>query len=316
MSMSRLSVAALVIAVLLAACGGVPGSSAVPTQSEGHPAEPDGRIDPRDGLERLQAYGAEHADSFGGLYLDQPAGRTVVMLFTRDLDRHARAAAALAPAGMTVRVEQARFTEAELLEVLEGIDPVELAAGGVEMISAGLDVINNVVALEAKSNVPGVEHLLEARHGGRLDVTIHPLPGPWSNAEAGDGWRLLAVGRGDAIDAFGVRAATDAATWRALWDGIRIDGSEPSVDLGDEVVVSFAHGIGSSCPELRLDDVVIDRDLVFSVVSDPLGPRACTADLAGSVVFVVALERRALPDDGFTLRLTEEFGDQLDVRLP
>ena len=70
--------------------------------------------------------------------------------------------------------------------------------------------------------------------------------------------------------------------------------------------MSFGHGIGSSCPELRLDGVAIEGGVVFSQTSDPLVPRGCTADLAATAVFVVAVERSALPDDGFTLRLLRE----------
>lgn len=137
-----------------------------------------------------------------------------------------------------------------------------------------------------------------------------------SPADGREPWRMLAQGRSGADEAFGVRAATDEPSWDELWNAIALDADEPAVDLDDEVVVSFAHGIGSSCPELRLDEVVIADDLVYSVAVDPHAPRACTADLVGAVVFVVALDRSALPDDGFTLALREDFGDRLEVPLP
>lgn len=90
------------------------------------------------------------------------------------------------------------------------------------------------------------------------------------------------------------------------------------------MAVSFGHGIGSSCRELRLDDVVIHDGLVFSVTSDPLSPRACTADLAGTAVFVAAVSRDALPAAGFILRLGEQtttcadcgFTGEIEVPLP
>ena len=80
--------------------------------------------------------------------------------------------------------------------------------------------------------------------------------------------------------------------------------------MGRNVVVSFAHGIGSSCPELRLDGVVVDGADVYSLASDPIldvhgSPRACTADLVGAVTFVVAIDREVLPGNGFTLWLTD-----------
>lgn len=75
--------------------------------------------------------------------------------------------------------------------------------------------------------------------------------------------------------------------------------------------------------EVRLDDVVITEEAVFSEISDPLSPRACTSDLVGAAVFVVAVARDALPSDGFTLRLSERsttctdcgFTEEIEVAL-
>jgi hypothetical protein len=275
-------------------------------------------------LDGLIAYGAEHPDSFGGMYIDQASGGDVVLLFTRDVERHARVAAALAPAGITVRVRRVDFTEAELTEFLEDLDLRSLGGRGVDMLSAGLDTIRNVVTLEVKTNDQGFEERLEAAHGGRLDVIVHPAPGPWENVADGDGWRLIAVGETGGDEAYTVRAATDAGTWSAMWQAIGPRADQPAVDLEAEVVVTFGHGIGSSCREVRLDGVVIEDGEVYSVTSDPLAPRNCTADLAGTAVFVVAVSREALPIDGFTLRLGEQratcgdcgFSEQIEVPLP
>lgn len=274
-------------------------------------------------LEALIAYGAEQVETFGGLYIDQASGGDVVLLFTEGLERHAAAASDLAPDGVTVRVERVRFTEAELVELLENLDFGGLAAEGHDMVGASLDTIDNIVELELKSDDPSIEQRLEALHGGRLDVVVHPKPGPWENRAAGDGWRLIGAGIGR-NDAYTVRAATDAAEWAAMWEAIGLEQEIPEADFADEVVVSFGHGIGSSCPELRLDDVAIADDVVFSVASDPLAPRGCTADLVGAAVFVVALSRDSLPDAGFTLRLAEravtgggaDFNEEIEVDLP
>jgi hypothetical protein len=68
---------------------------------------------------------------------------------------------------------------------------------------------------------------------------------------------------------------------------------------------------------MRLDGVAIQGGVVFSETSDPLSPRACTADLAGAVMFLVAIERDALPTDGFTLRLRQDdIGESIEVPLP
>lgn len=293
----------LTVVLALSGCAGQPSGESVPMSAEMPPDPPDGL---GAGIEGLQAYGAAHADQFGGLYIDPPGGSHVVMLFTDDLEIHAPAVEAIKP-GTTLR--QVEHTEAELIAVLEGFDFDALKAEGVEMVSGGVDVIGNRVTLEAKSNDPTAELRLELAHGGLLDVTIFPVPGAWANAVEGEGWRLIADGQAAGTEGYVVRAATDNAEYADMWEAIGLAGDAPEVDLATELVTSFGHGIGSSCPEVRLDDVVIEGDVVFSVTSDPLEPRACTADLVGAAVFVVAIERDAVPD-GFTLWLNEQAAER------
>ena len=285
-------------------------------------ADLDRRFAAQDDLGALAAYGAEHSDTFGGMYIDQAAGGDVVLLFTRDVERHAIAASALAPAGVAVRVRQVDFTEAQLNEVMDSLGPMNQP--GLEMVGAWVDIIRNVVTLEVKTDDPTFKQRLEDAHRGRLEVTVHPVPGRWQNASDGDGWRLLAFGESGGEEAYTVRAATDAATWAQMWEAIGLGTEPPAVHFETEVVVSFGHGIGSSCRELRLDDVEVADGAVFSVTSDPLGPRACTSDLAGTAMFVVAVSRGALPVNGFSLRLSERsitcaecgFTEAIEVPLP
>lgn len=174
------------------------------------------------------------------------------------------------------------------------------------MVGAGIDIIRNVVTLEVKTNDPSFEERMESQSGGRLDVTVHPVPGPWQNASDGDGWRLIAFGEAGGEEAYTVHAATDQEAFVTMWTALGLDGDVPAVEFAEEVIVSFGHGIGSSCREMRLDDVTIEGGEVFSLTSDPLSPRACTSDLAGAAVFVVAVSRDALPANGFTLRLSHD----------
>ena len=286
-------------------------------------AELDRRFEAQDDLGALAAYGAEHPDTFGGMYIDQAAGGDVVLLFTRDVERHALAASALAPAGVAVRVRQVDFTEAELNEVMDSLDLGSMNQPELEMVGAWVDVIRNVVTLEVKTDDPTFKPRLEDAHVGRLEVTVHPVPGPWENATEGDGWRLLAFGESSGLEAYTVHAATDAVAWAQMWDAIGLGGAPPVVDFETEVVVSFGHGIGG-CPELRLDDVEVGDGTVFSVTSDPLAPRVCSQPLAGAAVFVVAVSRAPLPADGFSLRLSERtitcadcgFTEAIEVPLP
>lgn len=318
---------AIMVCGLLAACAGAGSGPSVSTGSAGADPTievsirigPDGPELPEDAVAALQAYGAEHPDEFGGLYVDDQSQASFVMLFTDHLDEHAAALAEIWP---RVTVQGVRFSEAALLEVLEGLDLAGMETEDLQPISAALDTMNNRVTLDLKSNDPTLELRLELEYGGMLEVTAYPIPGAWANVAEGDGWRLLAAGQSSGEVAYVVHAAKDQAEFEELWGSLAIGGEAPAVDFTDEVVVSFGHGIGSSCPELRLDNVHIDADVVSSEVSDPLSPRACTADLVGAAVFVVALERSALPDDGFTLVLGPQSADccgdldTLDVALP
>jgi hypothetical protein len=317
---------ALALGLVASACAaGSPGAGtptpAAPTTTDEPP--PDGAQPPdaEGPADELIAYGAEHADEFAGLFIDPPGSGRFVMLFTRNVEEHAAAIRSIHP---TVRVERARFTEAELIEILETAMAALSEMPGVEPIAGGLDTIGNVVTIDVKADDPTLELRVELQYGGRVDLTVHPVPGPWSNVEAGDGWRLLAAGEAPHGEAYTVRAAPDPAALAELWAAAGFDGAAPEVDFGSEVVVSFAHGIGSSCPETRLDDVHIGEGVVFSVVNDPLEPRACTADLTGAAVFVVAIERTAPPAERFTLQLREDseacadcgFTRLIEVELP
>jgi hypothetical protein len=320
---------AILACALLAACAGTGAETSASSGSiEADPTVevsirigPDGPELPEDAVAQLQAYGRRHADEFGGLYVDDQSQGSFVMLFTSNLDEHAAALAQIWP---RVTVRGVRFSEAALVELLESLDLNGMAAEGIEPISAGLDTMNNRVTLDVKSDDPTLELRLELEYGGMLEVTVYPIPGPWANVANGPGWRLLAAGQASHLDAYTVRAATDAAEWEPMWESIGLEGEAPAVDFDEEVAVSFGHGIGSGCPEMRLDGVETGV-VVFSRTSDPLGPRACTDDLVGSAVFVVAVERSALPDDGFTLQLGEELvtcgadcgtTEQIDVPLP
>ena len=304
---------ALILVLALAACGGqAPLASPTLQASRQAPQEPGS-------IEDLIAYGQDHAEEFGGLYIDPPGGQSVVMLFTANLEMHHLAVNRIVPG---TRTRQVTHTEAALTELIESLDFQALQAQGIEMVSASVDIIGNRVDLELKTNDPTVELSLELAHSGMLDVTVHPVPGEWASIESGEGWRLVAVIEASGNEAYTVRAATDETAWSDLWEAIGGGSEPPAVDLDAEVVASFGHGMGSSCPELRLDVVVIGDGVVFSQTSDPLSPRACTADLVAAEVFVVALSRDALPGGGFTVQVDERSAgccgdlDELDVQLP
>lgn len=313
MQRARAFVAA--VAIGLVGCSPAPAATdAAPTDAPAL-SQPAGPVIGED-ISLLTSYASVHADEFAGLYMHPPGSGSFVMLFTANLEAHATALAGIAS---NVTVRGAQFTEAELIEMLDALMRSLQDAPGVEPISGSVDTIGNRVTLDVKTDDPTFELRTELQYGGRLDVTVYPIPGPWANVEAGPGWRLLTVVESSHNEAHTVRAATDAAALDALWDVLGGSGAPPDVDFDTEIVVAFLYGIGSSCPELRLDAVAIGDGEVIGVTSDPLAPRACTMDLRGSVVFVVALERPALPADGFTLWLSQEakaYTQPLEVELP
>lgn len=319
----RLALVSFLVAGTMGCSAIRPGASAAPEDvapSVSIRIGPDGPELP-DQVAALQAYGAEHAQEFGGLYVDDQSRGSFVMLFTDRLDDHRAALAEIWP---RVTVRGVRFSEAELRALQDQLGAELLGAEGIELLSVGVDIIGNSVQLALKSDDPTLEQRLESAHAGMLDASVFPLPGPWANVESGEGWRLLAVGDGRA-EAYTVRAATTPSELDALWATLALAGDRPAVDLDRELVVTFGHGLSQSCSELRLDGVVIEEGVVYSQTSDPLAPRGCDADLSAATVFVAAIDRGSVPADGFTLQLTRDggpgcldcgFAPILEVELP
>jgi hypothetical protein len=128
-----------------------------------------------------------------------------------------------------------------------------------------------------------------------------PVAGP--QPPAGEGWRLLANERGAGM-AYRTGIATDDASYADLWQLIGIAGDAPAVDFDTEVAIWFGAVYGSSCPNLRLDAVVVDaaRAIVHAEIVLADAPMACTAD-ANPYAYVVALERAKLPAGPFAIQL-------------
>lgn len=173
--------------------------------------------------------------------------------------------------------------------------------------SSGISVTQGVVTIGAGVLTDGRVAAIEERFAGErvciegIDPQAAPADGP--QAPAGDGWRLLADEPGLG-QAYRTGIATDEASYEGLWTDVGLAAERPPVDFQAEVVVWFGAVFGSSCPDLRLDDVVVDREraLVHAeiVLVDP--PMACTGD-ANPRAYLVALQRATLPDGPFAIQL-------------
>jgi hypothetical protein len=206
-------------------------------------------------------------------------------------------------------VLSAVFSEAMLQGIVDAVggNHQQLAAQGIELMEAGVDVIKNNVDVSAKTDDPEAERVLQA-YGppGVVVVHLYPTDKRWSQPTEGSGWRLLGVF--DTNLPYTVAVAVDRAQLATEWERYGLADAPPAWDPPREVVIILSDGIGSSCRDLRLDGVVMDADarLVYGEFSDPHAPEFCTLDLVGGKTFVVAVPRDLLPPSPFTLRIRAE----------
>ncbi len=277
-----------------------PTTSPLPTTPGAPPDEP-GQV--------VQAYGDAHPDEFAGVYFDLENGDRLVARFTGNLDVHQQALDALLGSPDRVLVQGAVFTAAALQRIVDAIfsHHQQLADQGINLLSGGVDVIGNQVQVGAKSDDPQAKSTLQG-YGppGTIVAVVYPADKPWTQPSEGPGWRLL--GAFDSDLPYTVAVATDRPGLMTEWERYGLPGAPPAWDPSREVVLILSDAHGSSCPELRLDGVVMDvaARLVYGEFSDPYQPRACTADLAGGKTFVMAVEKDLLPPSPFTLRLHEK----------
>lgn len=309
MRRSMVAIAALT-ALAVAGCAGQlgadPSMSQNPTTST-VPANTDG---PSDELAQVvQRYGDAHRDEFAGVYFDHENGGRLVARFTGHVELHQRALDALVGSRGRVVVLLAGSPAKSLQGIADSAfaDYKLLAKQGIALMTGGVDVIHNVVELDAKSDNPRAEEILKA-YGppGSVVVHLYPADKPWTQPAEGPGWRLLGVFDTDLP--YTVAVAVDDAALVAEWQRYRLPGIPPAWDPSRDVVIILSEGIGSSCRELRLDAVVMDAAarLVHGEFSDPHAPEFCTLDLVGGKTFVVAVARGQLPPSPFTLRLHTE----------
>lgn len=189
--------------------------------------------------------------------------------------------------------------QARVHEVL----PPDVAGGSGTLVTQG------VVSIWAGVLTPERVALIEAEFSGErvclegMDPADAPAPGP--QQPAGIGWRLLATEPTGSAYRTGI--AWDAASLEEVWAASGVSAPIPAVDFGADVVIWFGAVYGSSCPDLRLDDVVVDgaRRIVHADLVLVGAPMSCTSD-ANPRAFLVAVQRWALPAPTFAIQLTAE----------
>ena len=254
--------------------------------------------------EELRAW-AMTKPGFEEIWIDRAHNGWVTLAFRQDAEQR-QAELHTAFPGVGVVAVEVEHGAAELEAIQRRVHemlPPDVAGGSSAMVHYG--VVQVMVGVATAERIAAVE----AAFAGEpvclegTDPADAPAPGP--QQPAGDGWRLLATEPTGHPYRTGI--AFDDASLEALWGVSGVSAPLPEVDWQHEVVIWFGAVYGSSCPDLRLDDVVVDgrQRLVHAeiVLADP--PVACTDD-ANPRAFLVAVDRVRVPAPPFAIQLSSE----------
>jgi hypothetical protein len=255
--------------------------------------------------QEIQAW-AEDKPGFEEIWIDRDHGGWVTVAFSTDAAARQAELADAFP-GVGVVAVEVGWTMRELEDLQQRVGE-EL--GPLLEVSTGISVQQGVVNIGVGVLDPKRLAEIEARFGEeRICVEGTPpeqAPADGPQPLSGDGWRLLADEQGVG-EAYRTGIASDEDSYRDLWESVGLATDRPPVDFESEVVIWFGAVYGSSCPEIRLDDVLTDLELALVHADIVLigGARFCTAD-ANPRAYVVALERSKLPGAPFAIQLNAE----------
>ncbi len=250
--------------------------------------------------EEVQAW-AQGQPGYQTLWIDRDHNGWIVVGFSQDVaDRQADLAAEFPLVGV-VAVEIPHDLEA--LRALQD----EVAQGLREAFNSygvGVYESKGVVAIDISVPDDAQRAFLVDKYAGQPICINMPDPStvvaPGPQPDGGDGWRLLASEKVGFPYRTGI--ATDGSSVADLWLEIGLNSTIPEIDFRQEVVIWFGAVYGSSCPNLRLDDVVVDGAMIYAEIVNPDNPIACTDD-ANPHAFVVAVDRAKLPSGPFAIQL-------------
>lgn len=251
-------------------------------------------------VDEIRAWASEQP-GFEDIWIDREHNGWVTVAFSQGADERQADLEERFPDVGVVAVAVA-WTDAELLALrdraFDALRDAGLSPGGSHSVSTGL--VEVWVGELVEENLAPLASLA----GPRLCVTgVEPAdvvrPGP--QPESGEGWRLLGTDRTGSSYRTGVATTDDQ--YEELWDEAGLAGARPDVDFDREVVIWFGAVYGSGC-EIRMDDVAFDHDqaLVHGDFVIPGVHQGCNDD-ANPEAYVVAVERRALPEAPFAVQL-------------
>lgn len=248
---------------------------------------------------------AQDQPGYQGIWIDREHNGWVTVAFSEDVSaRQADLAEQFPDAGVVAVSAPADAADLVALQTRIGEALLEVT----ESFSSGIYEDKGVVGIDLTLLTPEIANVLMENFAGEpicvdaADPASLPVPGP--QPAGGDGWRLL-VDEHPIGDAYRTGIAYDPTSLDDLWEEIGLDVPLPEVDFESEVVIWFGAVYGSSCPNLRLDNVVVDGSTVHAVIVLPDAPIACTAD-ANPHAYVVAVDRSKLPHGPFQIQLTAQ----------
>ena len=252
-------------------------------------------------VEEVQAW-AESQPGFGAIWIDRDLNGWVTVGFTEDVEQRQADIEELFPDDGVVAVAL-QHPPAELQSLQNRV--ARFLSGHGEQAGVGSYDNRGVVGVAFAVLEPRLVDLLASEFAGEplcvegLDPEDAPTPGP--QPEGGDGWRLLAD-EARLGESYRTGIATDQAQLAELWLTVGLDSEIPEVDFETEIVIWFGAVFGSSCPDIRLDDVVVVGDLVHAEIVLATPALACTDD-AVPHAYLVAVDRSKLPKGPFRIQL-------------
>jgi hypothetical protein len=246
---------------------------------------------------------ASSQPGFETLWIDRDHNGWVTVAFSEDVDaRRGELTDLFGDAGVVVVEVDWKMENLLALQqsVVGRFEPGFVQSTGVfenrGVVSIGIGPLSDDRIAQVSEEFAGEPVCLEG-----IDPAFVPEPGP--QPQAGDGWRLLADEKTG--QAYRTGLATQQSDFEELWREAGITSPVPEVDFESEIVIWFGAVYGSSCPNLRMDDVVVDSGVVYPIIVDVDASMACTAD-ALPHAYIVAMDRSVFPDDGFVIRLQAE----------
>ncbi len=263
--------------------------------------------------EAVREWASQYPD-FVDIWIDRDHNGWVSAGFTDDVaDRQAELEEVFPDDGVVaVHLD---WTEADLVALERRVagelgDEIEILGTSVDPLRGFVNVVIPVLDDQSLRTIadtlPGERICVE---GLEPKDVVPPGPQP----EGGDGWRLL-YEQDEVGDVYRAGIAWDQESLATMLADIPGLGEvDIEVDFENEVVIWFGAVHGSSCPNLRLDDVVVDGDSVHGLIVNTDNALACTSD-AIPHTYLVGVERGLLPAPPFYLALDDQgYGDRLRI---